>query len=220
MNLPTKLTVTRMVLTPLYLVVFFLPFWFGTDSSLPILNKVSALFLILLFIICEFTDFLDGYIARKYNLVTDLGKLLDPFSDVLIRITYFLGFSYIGFMPIWAFALILYREFGILFVRMLSIKRGIVVPANIWGKGKAVLYAVSTVVGLLFLFFDRFFWAGEISLDIMKRVDATDLTVFKSIVMTYGVPSMQGLFILSAVVSLVSFFTYLVPFIRIIKEDS
>lgn len=215
MNLPTKLTVLRMILTPFFLVVFFIPLWFAGAPFASWLAAASGIGLLVIYVICELTDFFDGYIARKYHMVTDLGKVLDPFSDVLIRMTYFLCFASVGLMPVWAFAIILYREFGILFVRMLSMKKGIVLAANGWGKGKAVLYAVSAIAALLLVFVDRLFWSSRFSGGSVADAQG-GLQIFTE---TWIIPSLQGLFILSAIVSLISFLTYLVPFLKAHKED-
>lgn len=215
MNIPTQLTVVRMVLTPLFLVLFFIPAWLGGGDLQPIFNQISAWSLLAIFAICELTDILDGHIARKYDMVTDLGKVLDPFSDVIIRVTYFLCFTMVGLMPVWAFAIIIYREFGILLVRMLAMKQGIALAANIWGKGKAVLYAVSAIAGLIFVFVDRVFWDGLIT---VAESGPDALSGVQKDVVAWVVPSLQGLFVLSAVVSLISFLTYVVPFIKAARK--
>lgn len=234
MNIPMKLTVLRIVLTPVFLVVFFLPVWLEglvAGATIVVLSGISAWFLLVLYVVCELSDFLDGFIARRYNMVTDLGKVLDPFSDVLIHITYFLCFLFVGIMPVLAFAIILYREFGILMVRMLSMKKGIAVPANWWGKGKTVLYGISGLVGLLFVVVDRICWNGAFSLgaggvfglDGATGVDGGAVVGkagmdVQGAVASWGLPALQGLFWLSAVVSLISFLTYLIPFLRMNKK--
>ena len=95
---------------------------------------------------------MDGKIARKRGLVTDLGKVMDPFADTLSHVTYFLCFLYYGIMPLWAFVIIMWREYAILFVRMLLAKyAGKSMPANIFGKSKTVLYAVTTIVSMVYI---------------------------------------------------------------------
>ncbi len=223
MNVPTKLTLTRIILTPLFLIVFFLPIWIVdfqqsdliSSFDVGLFNIISVILLFLIFGICELTDFLDGFIARKYNLVTDLGKVLDPFSDVIIRITYFLCFTFVGMMPIWALAIILYREFGILLVRMLSMKRGIAVAANIWGKSKAVLYAVSAILGLAFVFTDRIFLDGFYTVSGLDSAVSQSSRSFAD----HSLFFLKGVFILSAFVSMISFITYLIPFLKMEKES-
>jgi CDP-diacylglycerol--glycerol-3-phosphate 3-phosphatidyltransferase len=142
MNLPNKLTVLRIILSPLYFVFFFLPQWTGGGAL------VSAILLSLVFILIEVSDLLDGYIARKHNLVTDIGKVLDPFADVLSRLTYFVCFAYAGIMPLWILLVLMYREIGITFVRMLMMRKGTAMAASVFGKAKAVTYMLSGIVGL------------------------------------------------------------------------
>ena len=208
MNLPTKITVSRIVSTPLFFVFFMLPQWvsFASGGALPIrtlfiLNVVSTAAAWLFFVSAELSDAADGFIARRYHLVTDLGKLLDPFSDVLIHITYFLCFAAAGLMPFWVLAVILYREFFQLFIRMLSLKSGTVVPANIWGKSKSVLYAAASLAGLAAETFFRF---------------APDLNAAVSEYIGMG---LTVLFTAAAVASVVSFLTYLVPFLKMHSAD-
>ncbi|MEA1910163.1 MAG: CDP-diacylglycerol--glycerol-3-phosphate 3-phosphatidyltransferase [Spirochaetota bacterium] len=145
MNLPNKITIARIVLAPLFFISYFLPVW--TDSF----STLSTILILSIFIGIELSDFLDGYIARKYNLVSDLGKVLDPFADVLSRITYFLCFAFTGLMPLWVFLIIIYRELAITFLRMMMMGKGVVVAASLWGKLKAITYAVSGVLGVLYV---------------------------------------------------------------------
>jgi CDP-diacylglycerol--glycerol-3-phosphate 3-phosphatidyltransferase len=87
--------------------------------------------------------------ARKLKIVSGFGKLFDPFTDVLARITYFVCFAWVGIMPLWILVIILYREFGINFLRMLLVERGIAMGARSGGKLKAVVYVVAGLVSLL-----------------------------------------------------------------------
>ena len=163
MTLPNKITVARIILAPLFFISYFLPQWTGG------FNGVSAFLILVIFAGIEISDFMDGYLARKYDLVTDLGKVMDPFADVLSRITYFLCFAFTGLMPLWVFLIIIYRELGITFLRMMMMGRGIVVAASLWGKLKAITYAVSGVVGVLVVGFDRLGIFSDY-LDILKII--------------------------------------------------
>ncbi len=149
MTLPNKITIARIILAPLFYISYFLPIW--TDSF----YSLSSILILSIFTGIELSDFLDGYLARKYNLVSDLGKVLDPFADVLSRITYFLCFAFTGLMPLWVFLVIIYRELGITFLRMMMMGRGVVVAASLWGKLKAITYAISGILGVLFVSFER-----------------------------------------------------------------
>jgi CDP-diacylglycerol--glycerol-3-phosphate 3-phosphatidyltransferase len=183
MNIPNKLTISRMIMAPLFFIAFFLPIWFG-----PQLNKLSVVLLLVLYAGTELSDLMDGLIARRYKLVTDLGKVMDPFADTFSRLTYFVCLSKVGVMPIWTFILIMWREFAIVFLRMLMMGSGKAVAANIWGKIKAVLYAVSGLGGILFV--------------------ATQRLVENSQLLAVGSTVVTTLFVLSAIASVLSFTTY------------
>ena len=142
MNLPNKLTVTRLVLAPVFFLVYFL------IDIVPSLNAVIyAVILVLLYAVMELTDLLDGKIARGRKLVTDLGKVLDPFADVICHLTFFTCLLVSGIMPVWAFIFILWREFAQSFTRMLMMGKGKAMAANIFGKAKTCLYALTCVCG-------------------------------------------------------------------------
>ena len=150
MTLPNKITIARIILAPLFFISYFLPQWTGA------FNDISAALILVIFAGIELSDFLDGYLARKHNLVSDLGKVLDPFADVLSRVTYFLCFAFSGLMPLWVFLIIIYRELAITFLRMMMMGRGIVVAASLWGKLKAITYAISGILGVVVVSFERF----------------------------------------------------------------
>ncbi len=181
MNLPNKLTVTRLVLVP----VFFIFFLIGRFTSLKVLSTVVML---CVYAIAELSDLLDGKIARGRNLVTDLGKVMDPFADTLTHITYFVCFLYAGIMPLWTFVLIMWREFSILFIRMLLAKyAGVSMPANIFGKSKTVLYAFTTLLSFVYLALETF--------------SSLELGVYSTVLYVF--------FSLSACASLLSFVIYI-----------
>jgi CDP-diacylglycerol---glycerol-3-phosphate 3-phosphatidyltransferase len=105
--------------------------------------------LLVLFLVMEISDGLDGHVARKTGTVSDFGKLFDPFADSLARLTYFLGFVYTGIMPGWIFILVLYRDLGVAFVRTLAMKKGVAMAAQLSGKIKAWIYAIAGIAGIL-----------------------------------------------------------------------
>ncbi len=146
MNLPNKLTVLRLIMVPVFFIAFSLPTWFG-----PSVQVASVVLMFICYVVAELSDLLDGKIARKYNLVTDLGKVMDPFADTLSHLTFFVCFMYAGLMPALAFIICMWREFSILFLRMLMMKKGKAVAANIWGKSKTVLYAIVSVLSMIYL---------------------------------------------------------------------
>lgn len=143
MNLANALTASRLVLSPVFFVLFFLPEWSGSYQL------VTVLLLWVVFIAIEISDVLDGAVARKQNIVSDLGKLFDPFADVISRLTYFVTFAAVGIMPVWIVLLILYREYTIIFLRMMMYRTGTAMAARKGGKLKAVFYAIAGGAGIL-----------------------------------------------------------------------
>jgi CDP-diacylglycerol---glycerol-3-phosphate 3-phosphatidyltransferase len=142
MTLPNVLSSLRLVLSPIFFIAYFAPVWFG----LPIEIAIGILWF--LGIVIEVSDALDGHLARKLDQVSDTGKLLDPYSDVISRCTYFLCFSFSGIMPIWIFLIFFYRELSIAFVRLVMLKRGVVMAARWSGKLKASSYTLAGVAGM------------------------------------------------------------------------
>jgi CDP-diacylglycerol--glycerol-3-phosphate 3-phosphatidyltransferase len=153
MTLADKITTLRLIGAPLFFIVYFLPAfpfpWFGDVSpwTIPVLWA--------LFIIAELTDMFDGMAARKRKEVGDFGKLYDPFADTLMQITLFLCFVIDGMFPAALFLLILYREFGVQFVRNLMLRKGIAMGARIGGKIKTVFYIMAAALALLAVSFRR-----------------------------------------------------------------
>jgi CDP-diacylglycerol--glycerol-3-phosphate 3-phosphatidyltransferase len=145
MNLANILTGSRILMSPVFLIVYFVPVWTGRFGFSSVVICWS------LFILMELSDLFDGMAARAANQVSDLGKVFDPFADVVSRLTYFLCFAVSGFMPVLVFAIIMYRELGILFIRMLAVKKGFVMGARAGGKLKAWSYAFSGISGLLYV---------------------------------------------------------------------
>ena len=132
MNLPTKITFTRIAGSPLFIGFFYLGWqvnrWF----------LVVALALAVAF---EITDLIDGLLARRWGQVTDLGKVLDPFADCISRFSVFLCFMLIGYAHIFMVALIFYRDIIVANIRIVAAMRGLVIQARTSGKIKAVAQA-------------------------------------------------------------------------------
>lgn len=144
MNLPNRLTLTRMILAPVLFCWFF-----ASDFIRGLPVALYCIVLALLYATIELTDLIDGKIARKRQLVTDLGKVMDPFADVMCHITFFTCFVASSIMPVWAFMIILWRELLQCFMRMLLMGKGKAMPANIFGKSKTCLYAFTSIMGLV-----------------------------------------------------------------------
>ena len=139
MNLPNKLTVLRIILTPIFMLTLVWNFPFHYLVSL------------LIFIGASLTDLLDGKIARKRGLVTDFGKFLDPLADKMLTTAAFLGFIAldIGYGAVWIAFIVLFREFMVSSIRLIaSTSGGKVIAANIWGKLKTVFQMVAIIFAL------------------------------------------------------------------------
>ncbi len=147
MTLADKLTFSRIIMAPLFFVIYLLPHFFPDWPYAAGIWTLPVLWA--LFIASEISDLLDGKIARARNEVSDFGKLFDPFSDVLVRITYFLCFVIDGIFPVPLLLIVLYREFSIQFVRTLMMKKGVAMGARMSGKVKAVTYMASGAIALL-----------------------------------------------------------------------
>lgn len=158
MKLSNKFTLTRILIAPIYLLLYFIPIWlsnFFDAAWVDILAKASVCIAIPLLIYGEFTDFLDGYYARKRNEVSDFGKLFDPFADVFLHLSSFVCYmsSYGkqgGYLIPALFILLMWREFGQNFLRMVAAKQGIAIGARKGGKIKTVVY-IATSFYMLFL---------------------------------------------------------------------
>lgn len=131
MNLPNKLTVLRVLLVPVF-VIFLM-------CSITPYDKWIALFV---FIIASLTDMLDGKIARKYNLVTNFGKFMDPLADKLLVCSAFICFIELEKLPTWMVLIVIAREFIISGFRLVAADNGIVIAASMWGKYKTAVSMV------------------------------------------------------------------------------
>lgn len=145
MNLANIFTASRIVMSPIFLVIFFFPDFTGIGYVF------CTIAMWILFILMETSDLFDGMAARAYNTVSDFGKIFDPFADVISRMTYFLCFTKTGIMPVFAFAIIMYREFIILFIRIVAMKKGFAMGARRGGKLKAWAYALAGIAGLIYV---------------------------------------------------------------------
>ena len=191
MKTSNKFTITRIIFAPIFFILYFIPIWTGTFTKLSLLVAIPFL------CFAEFTDFLDGHYARKHNEVSDFGKIFDPFADVILHMTTFacLMFSVqqgLGYTPRFVFILIMYREMGQTFLRMVAAKKGIAIAARKGGKIKTVTYIFS---GFYALFLETL-----VRLDCVPECFGTLKLVA------------TGLFVLSLVLSYVSFTDYLIHF--------
>ncbi|MBQ4560087.1 MAG: CDP-diacylglycerol--glycerol-3-phosphate 3-phosphatidyltransferase [Tyzzerella sp.] len=137
MNLPNKLTVLRVIMIPFF-VLFMLTDWAGAAS------KYIAL---AIFCVASFTDYLDGHIARKNNLVTNFGKFMDPLADKLLVCSALI--CLIPRLPAWIVLIIIAREFIISGFRLVASDNGIVIAASYWGKFKTVSHMAMVILMIL-----------------------------------------------------------------------
>lgn len=137
MNLPNKLTLLRVVMIPIFVVL--LLYNKGQDMNL----RIAAL---IVFCLASFTDFLDGQIARKKNLVTDFGKFMDPLADKLLVCSALICLIELGQLPAWYVIIIIAREFIISGFRLVAADNGIVIAASWWGKFKTTFQMLTVIL--------------------------------------------------------------------------
>lgn len=138
MNLPNRLTVIRILLTPVFLFLF-------------LADYIPMFFALIVFSVAAITDFADGKIARKQNIITNFGKIADPIADKILSSAVLLGLMLRDMCSIWVVLIILTREFAISAIRISAASQGLVIPANIYGKVKTVMQMVFSVIVLLIL---------------------------------------------------------------------
>ncbi len=138
MNLPNKLTMLRVILIPVFLLVLFL-------APSPINRYIS----VAIFMIASLTDFLDGHLARKWNLVSNFGKFMDPLADKLLVMAALVSMVQLGDLASWVVIIILAREFAITGFRTLAMEANIVMAASWWGKVKTTVQMIMIIVVLL-----------------------------------------------------------------------
>lgn len=138
MNLPNKLTVFRAILIVPFVILLLggNAGWFGENVFIP---NVIAL---VIFIIASLTDLLDGKIARKYNLVTNFGKFMDPLADKLLVCSALIALIELGRIPAWVVIIIISREFIISGFRLIASDNGVVIAASYWGKFKTTFQMI------------------------------------------------------------------------------
>src|SRR3954451_7047947 len=154
MNIPNRITVSRILLIPLFLIIMLVPFDWGDmhllGADLPVTHFVGAL----IFILASATDWVDGHYARKYGLVTNMGKFLDPLADKLLVSAALIILVELGTAPSWIVIVIISREFAVTGLRLILAGGGEVVAANQLGKIKTtaqILAITSLLLNNIFL---------------------------------------------------------------------
>jgi len=192
MNTANIFTLLRIILAPVFFVIYMLLRRFSEQFSGEQLFGIAIWIVPLLWvtaIFAELTDMFDGIAARRLNQGSDFGKLFDPFADTVMQLTGFLCFVIDGIFPAILFLVVLYREFGILFLRNLFLRKGIAMGARKSGKLKTVSYITAAAAAL--------FYASLKYLGILES--------FQEIVKITAIV----IFGLSVLISVISFFDYL-----------
>ncbi len=145
MNLPNKITIARILLVPIMMLMPYIGITAKTSFGLPIVNII----ILIIFLVASFTDYLDGHIARKRNIVTNFGKFLDPIADKLLVLAALVMLVEARIIPGWIPIIIAAREFMVSAIRMLAATEGKVIAASKLGKIKTVTQMVA--ISLAFL---------------------------------------------------------------------
>lgn len=179
MNLPNKLTILRMIMVPFF--VFFM--------LVPVAEDATNWIALVIFVVASLTDTLDGYLARRDNLVTDFGKFMDPLADKLLVCSALICFVELGDLPAWMVIIIIGREFIISGFRLVASDNGIVIAASKTGKLKTISQMVMVVLviadlgGIFSVLEQIFIWLALI---------LTVLSLIEYIYNNKNVLSMQG----------------------------
>ena len=169
MNLPNKITIFRVIMIPFF--VFFM-----LCPCIPYSNWIAEA----IFVIASLSDLVDGKIARKYNLITDFGKFMDPLADKLLTAAAMICLVEMKLLPSWVVIIIISREFIISGFRLIASDNGIVIAANMWGKVKTVFQMAMCV--LLILHIDHPLYR---ILELISIAGATILTVISLVIYLY-----------------------------------
>ena len=137
MNLANKLTMLRLLGVPVFIVLFNI---YGTD------NLITAL----VFALVAFTDFLDGYVARKYQMITTFGKFMDPLVDKVLTLAGFVMLTGVGLIPSWTVVVIIFRELLITGLRTVAASNNVTIAASNLGKAKTVSQFIAIIAFLLY----------------------------------------------------------------------
>ena len=177
MNLPNKITVARMLLIPIMIIVPYL----GLNNILFGSVTIGSFITLIIFLIASFTDFLDGYLARKNNLVTTFGKFLDPIADKLLVLSALIMLVEQGIIPGWIPIIIAAREFIVSGIRMLAAGDGKVIAASWYGKVKTVSQMIA--ISLAFLSTNTFMQFISVEMGMGARI----LNILMSLAMIVAV---------------------------------
>ena len=178
MNVPNRLTVSRFVLTAIFLIVVFSEVAYGESISL------------LIFGVASLTDYFDGMIARRDNLITDFGKLMDPLADKILTCSAFIAFVGLGKVSAWMVVIIVARELAITGLRLLAASKNVVLAAERYGKHKTVTQIAAIIAILISLSFEQWgsFGGFVFGYEIAGRVWIdwlAEITIWGAVLLTF-----------------------------------
>lgn len=190
MNLPNKLTMFRVILVPIFVIIGYCNIageFLGVETKYWIMN--------IIFIIASFTDFLDGYIARKNNLVTTFGKFLDPLADKILVLSALVMLVEFERIPAWIPAIVLTREFLVSGYRLIAVEKGgKVIAASIWGKIKTVTQMIAIILA----------FASPFGFFQFIQLSTNSETILGSSFLIYATPLQYGINLLASVFMAIS----------------
>ncbi len=172
MILPNQLTVLRIILTPVFFVLFL--------SDDPVLVQIS----IGVFIIAAITDWYDGWLARKFNYITEWGKFLDPLADKILTSTAFIAFVILNILPLWMVLLIILRDIIVTALRIFADHRKIPFSTSFSAKWKTFLQMFFLYYLLLLYTANKVEWINKLSPDLFKTLLNADLIYFTMLTIT------------------------------------
>lgn len=168
MNTANKITILRILMIPIFMVVLMIDFAYN--------DLIAAL----IFVVAAATDGVDGYVARKYNQITDFGKFIDPLADKLLVATALICLVDMGRISAWMAIIIIAREFIVTSLRIVAISKGVVIAAEMTGKIKTVIQIIATVIALVFA--EDKFLIGDWSAGYIAMLIATLFTIYSGVV--------------------------------------
>ena len=206
MNLPNRLSLVRIVLIP-FALLFMLPvriYGYEPVGWNSFIRSDGMTIAGVIFILASITDFLDGQIARRKNLVTNLGKFLDPLADKVLVIGVLLGFLALGRINAWCVLIIVFRDFMMSGIRLLAATKGEVMAAKMIGKVKTAVQ----MVAIGYLFFEPLLLKGIMNIEYVNPLPVNAITIIG-----------DTLFYLCVILTIISGLDYLIKNLSLFKDS-